>query len=345
MKNTLIHRNNTLHSSFYTSHKYRPLASNNSTIISFFRRYLSIILLFFVLSFSLVKAQDSTVKTEIIPPHDAPSQLVHIDFPSETLMHVKNIECGEDKSTRWISVSLGSDNSTHTPIVPIYEADAVEGSFSLELIGVDPTTYTDSRLVRDHGNYPIQYQVITTTPRSMVITGITIPYDSVNCYYSFNQNKYYYAFMFNRQLEGSYTKSPAEKLNGILSTSSKGHPAGSVKSPGIALKNVAMYASIFRDSELIIGFVLVTIFIAVCAFLIGRKMSNRKHASAQDFAGVLEEKTSAKDTKIEKVEEDPQLSEKNLHEKKIRGLMESKKISYDEAALRVQYDFIEYSNA
>ena len=344
MKNTLTHKNKPIDSNFYSIDKYLPLVSNNGTVISFFTR-LSIILLLFMISFSLAKAQDSTAKAEIIPLHDAPAQLVHIDFPSDTLIHIKNIECEEDMSTRWISVSLGSGNSTHTPIVPYYKADAVEGSFSLELVGVDPTTYTDSRLVRDHGNYPIQYQVTSVTPRSMVITGKTIPYDSVNCYYSFNQNKYYYAFMFNRQLEGSYTKSPDENINGILSTSSQGHSVGSVKSPGIALENASMYTSIFRDSELIIGFVLVTIFIAVCAFLIGIKMSNRKHASAQDFAGVLEEKTSAKDTEIEKVEEDPQLSEKNLHEKKIRGLMESKKISYDEAALRVQYDFIEYSNA
>ena len=60
---------------------------------------------------------------------------------------------------------------------------------------------------------------------------------------------------------------------------------------------------------------------------------------------VFEEKASDKDTKIEKVEDDPRLSEMNTHEKRIRGLMELRNISYDEAALRVQYDFIEYSNA
>ncbi len=345
MKSTLTHKSKTVYSNFYSILKYRSLVFNHGTFTSCFGRQSSLILILFMLSFSLTKGQDSTNKVETIKPNEFPAQLVHFDFPSDTLMRIKNIECGEDKSTRWISVSIGTFNSTNTPIAPLYYTDAIEGHFSLELAGVDPTTYTDSRLVRDHGNYPIQYQVISKTPQSLVITGKTVPYDRVISHYSFNQNKYYFAFIFSKHLQGSNSKSPDENLIGVLTTPSQGHPLGTVKSSGMVLENASTYSSIFKDSELIIGFVLVTILIAVGAFLLGSKISNRKKVSAQGFTDVFEEKTAVNDSQIEKVDEDSQLSEKNSHEMKIRGLMESNKISYDEAALRVQYNFIEYNNA
>jgi len=245
------------------------------------------------------------------------------------------IQSGEDDFMRWVSISPGSRTADSRLPYPVLLTDANAGSFTLQILDLDTTAYLGSRMLRDHGHFPIHYRIDFPDSSGIQISGKTLPYDDISCFYSFDRDEYRIEFVFKDQAEKKIT-TPQGKQNPVVLSNAPNNGAASQK---LNRNIMAGKASEFK------GMLLNSIYIALAAlgltvlvyFLMKylKEKMKTKPIAGHNFADLLDEKADASNQ--DSVNKEPEILTPQLKEEKIRVLMDVEKLSYDEAALRVQY--------
>lgn len=244
------------------------------------------------------------------------------------------IDTKEDKTHRWVTISGGMSDSLGSIPKPILLTDGNAGSFSLELSGVDTSTYLGTRMYRDHGHYPMQFQVELLDSNAILISGKTLPYDEISSHYSFDREAYVLEFTF----EIPQTSAAVAKTN-IKSVTSDN--PGIVEKPAqksdLKRSSVDLMAMLY-NAIIIAGAALGMVILVLLVILILKKIRTPQTVEQRHFADVLDTKAVASSIESSDSPIDPDILTPEIREEKIRGLMEAESISYDEAALRVQYE-------
>ena len=249
------------------------------------------------------------------------------------------IETGENKSRRWITISGGISDSSRGVTRPILEMDGNDGSFSWVISGMDTATYLGSRLHRAPGHFPVQYQVDFIDSESIVIRGKTLPFDDIKNYYSFTNNIYRLEFVFSENLRTiPPVGSEGQKTNPTPIQSDRPDSKMSLSDAMDSSRSDALMSMLY-NAIIIAGGGLVIVLLLLVIILLFRKLRRQKGETAsQHFSKVLDDKTQGDVAQVEQNPAELDIMTPELREEKIRMLMESDGISYDEAALRVQYE-------
>ncbi len=265
-------------------------------------------------------------------PSDTPRLISNLNITAPLV-----IETDEDKSMRWLIVSGGASESNGVISKPILEADGNAGSFTFRIDGVDTTSYLGSQMQRDHGQYPIQYQVEFVDSQSIYISGRTLPYDEINSYYAFDSDVYHLEFIFAEKVPvAELIKDTESQPKAAKTTATSQEPQ--IKKPLKKLNwsSSAMMPRLF-DAIKIAGAVLVLILLVLVIVFLLKKIRVTKPSQTGNFAEMLDGKTAEGLAESTQKADEPEVLSPEQKEEKIRTLMETEGISYDEAALRIQY--------
>ncbi|MEA3286018.1 MAG: hypothetical protein U9Q77_01395 [Candidatus Marinimicrobia bacterium] len=256
----------------------------------------------------------------------------------EVLIQALRINSGEDSSRRWLSISGEGLNSGSTLLYPIYETNGNEGSFWIKLTGFETSAYLGNRMLRDHGQYPIHFQVDLIDSQTVAITGKTLPYDDVRCTYSFDLDEYRLEFIFHEStpmqlFDPASPNQPSHDSN-LSFASGEGRSIASGTTHRNSTKKVW---GMLKDSVMIASSVLGLVLLILGIILTIIKMKQKWPAKSQKFADVLGRKAQ-NDDHVPEVDNDvPPVNTPEIQEARIRELMQTDNISYDEASLRIQY--------
>ncbi len=246
------------------------------------------------------------------------------------------IQTDESSTRRWITISMGDLDSSLTPLRPNYVADGNLGSFSVELEGFDLNAYLEPKWQRIYGKYPLQYEVEFVDSLRIKIKGRTLPFISMECSYLFNRNEYRIEFIYqDRTLTGfSLSSHEIQKIDSAFGGTSQGSAKRAFEnSQGL---RSARLKPLLYNSLYIAGGAIALVFAVLISIMILKKMKARK--IDPNFADMLDTKTPPILEQTPPVVDEPEILTPEMREEKIRSLMASDSISYDEAALRVQYE-------
>jgi len=251
------------------------------------------------------------------------------------------LESGESAEQRWIVITASVPQLAESIRKPIIMTNGSTGEFSWCLDGVDTTTYLGNRMLQDHGHYPIYYTVQFPASNTIMIQGKTLPYDDMNCFYSFQREEYRLEFLFagdqQTDLAGSapLLKTDVDKINKTKQlTSSTNHPTQSES---------AAYFELFMKALRIASIALIVVVLLLLGYFLVRSLRRQTASFSKPFSAVLDDKTIAESGQINTGGEALVLTPEQ-QEEQIRQLMERDSIGYDEAALRVQYASLDGSN-
>lgn len=289
-------------------------------------------------------SQDSVTSADSLSQL-APPILSNVDQVPEAFTPVLvTIVCEEDRSKRWISIAGGTSPRSQSMIQPDYETDAGEGSFTISLRGIDTVAYLGSRMHRGYGHYPIQYEVIYPDSHTVIIRGKTLPFDDVRCYYSFELQEYRLEFIFNDRGAPLVAQSKVDRAaQKTTNPPNQDSERVTTNHPGTS-SSLGSSKSLLLNSTLIatvgVGFVLLVIGLMI----LGKRRRARKAAADPNFAEVLDSKSGGNKAVEAANSGEPEVLTVEMREEKIRTLMESQNVSYDEAALRIQYETMDQDN-
>ncbi len=273
-------------------------------------------------------------KLELIEPA---SELPLDTTPRFGITAALQILTGEDDARRWLSVSNGDQFSLQGVTQPEYETNANAGSFSLRLFGMDTTAYLGRRMVRDHGHFPIHFNVEFADSQTLIISGRTLPYDDIACIYSFDRDEYRLELIFKEQSPRLISATPTENLGNIDSSNSATPIDIQQPTDEKSTSQPLAYQAMLIDSILIAAIGLGLILLLLGGFLLIKKIRKNQKKST-NFADVMAKKAAESETGKESIPEEPLILTAEMREERIRNMMESKGVSYDEAALRIQYE-------
>ncbi len=280
---------------------------------------------------SMSNAQDSTLVLDTLDlvdtlVLDSAQQKTELQFTQALV-----IQSDEDETMRWVSISPGSVSADSILHYPIFVADANEGSFSLQIVGLDTAAYLGNRMLRDSGHFPIHYQVDLLDSLVIQISGKTLPYDDVHYYYSFDRDEYRLEFIFEDQEVkiGTHLQAPNHVEMAVETTPAK-------LNYNIIAGKTSDFKKMLLNSVYIALAALVLTLILYFMLKSFRKKTSPGLGSAENFADMLDKKAELERPVIEGNTEQNVLTPESKEEK-IRNLMDTEKLSYDEAALRVQY--------
>ena len=267
-----------------------------------------------------------------------PDALVSPELMSSKLLITPAVilKTGESDARRWISISMGHLDSSLIPLRPEYTADGSRGSFSVELAGLDPDAFLESKWQRVYGMYPLQYEVEFVDSVHIKIKGRTLPFVDMECSYSFNRNEYRIEFNYEGlDLTGSLTDSQGGQKNDLVMGGTSEGAAQQAFEVSQGIRSAKLMPLLYNSMYIAVGAV-----ILVFAILLGIQMYKKIKARKSDhtFADMLDAKSPPIQEEKPAVLKEPEILTPEMREDKIRAMMASDTISYDEAALRVQYE-------
>ncbi len=297
------------------------------------------ILAVLLMLFSLSHSQDSLGLSD-----SSVSKVDGLELNSDTsdfelnLTSALMIECGESPGLRWISIATGPSDTTLHIRKPEYVTDANAGSFEIIFSGVDTSTYLGDRMYRGHGSYPIHYQVTFIDSQTLSITGKTLPYDDIRLNYSFDMAEYRIDFEF-QDIESGITDI-TEAANAAVPHA----PVNATKTSDVMGESLEPFMDMLYDAVLLAAAALLIILLILVIILMVRKIRKTKPVPSGNFSEMLDSKAAPTDSEAPVVSEEAVVFTTEMREEKIRALMEQEKVSYDEAALRVQYEMMNQDN-
>lgn len=227
------------------------------------------------------------------------------------------LQTWEENLSRFVTLSISPRSDSAAIINPLIEVDTRNGEFQLGLPGVSSQDFSGEQFLRGTGNYPVQLNVFFSDSSGLVLRGKSLPFDSYNLYYQFEQQRYVVEL-----LQAAVRESSPQPVPGSAYPSKSGSdPSGPYTS---SQDTFARFSGMLRFG--LVG--LATIALTILLFAVFTRVS-RVTKKRQVDSGVQQLPAEAVQPSQEM---DP--SEKEAH---IRYLMEDKSISYDEAAIRVNH--------
>ncbi len=287
-----------------------------------------------VLCSTLLLAQTAGVDQLKLSTEVSTDRLGSEHFASLNLIKAVAIRTGEDLERRWLRISLGSPSAGSDFQRPLIETNANEGIFALTLSGIDTAAYLGNRMLRDHGQYPIQFQVEFSDSQTVMISGKTLPFDDVQYYYSFDQEAYRLDFIFDdpNLFLTSDMREPRQSLD---ANSRNIHEPEELPTVG---KGAATIKQKLIDAVIMAALILGAILLIFGVIVFVSKNKRDRQENTREFSDVLEEKSENNENIMVATSLEPLVLTAEAREEKIRELMRSDDISYDEAALRIQYE-------
>lgn len=305
------------------------------------------LILYFIgfLTLSPGNAQDSLTIGEI-PIDDSDSMSVTAVTSSNlAITQAFVVSSAEDRSRRWLNISPGIIPESKGLATPTIETDANKGTFSFVLSGVDSGSYLGNRMLRENGHFPIHFEVAFSNPEEVTIKGRTLPFDDVNCFYSFVTNEYVVELIF---VAPQSAPKPNDKI--ITRKSSNKQVQGNESKPGRTLA-AARNTSISDLRAKIIDVVFIAagalglVILLLLIILLIKKITQKNGQGSEDFSQVLAEKTTSRPHASQtKNRVEGETARVETREEKVRRIMETQNISYDEAALRIDYEMMSENN-
>jgi len=246
------------------------------------------------------------------------------------------VQTDESSTRRWISISTGALVSGQNVMHPAYTADSATGNFSFILDGVDTTAYLGHRKQRDTGYFPIQYEITFPDSERIAIRGRTLPFSDASCYYSFDLNDYRLDFSFKK------LDQPANPMNSSAGNLAKIGLEAKTPETGLGVEgdhrrpNADRISPLFYNALFVAGAAMTLVLLVFIGVLMIRKMKQNK--TTHTFAEFMDAKSPPEIDEAPIGNPAAEILTPELREEKIRALMVSENISYDEAALRVQYE-------
>lgn len=285
-------------------------------------------------------AQDSTLAMNSIINLDSTGSGEDTDQPMAGMLQAIVIKSGENDTSRWVSVAVDRAHLIQGIHYPTIETDANAGSFDIELYNLDSNAYLGSDLIQDSGKFPIQYKVEFPDSLTLHIQGQVLPYDDISTSYSFDKDEYRIEFIFKNQSQKLFKQAqemPQEQK--VVSAHAEPSPEYDTQlNHNLIDKKTSEFKAMLKRSVMLATIALGATLFLFFLIVFVKKQLRHKSTLDQNFSEVLDEKVDAPESDDNGGEPGPTIMTPELKEERIRNLMENDKLSYDEAALRVQYE-------
>jgi len=248
---------------------------------------------------------------------------------------LSSVGLGDDRSKRIIMMTEEFDQFRRIVLTVPYERNVFSevstvpdnGNFQIKISPIDTSDYVGRRALKKHGNYPIQLNATFPDSTTILITGQTVPFETLVGYNVIEENMIIFDIYKTRPVESFFR----EKTITLQSQSPTNHTdlsmlstVNNTNNPGIlqiiqqkTVKNRVLKAVIFSGIMSLLG---AAIFIVIAFTMKGSGRS--QHKGAERKAADREVRAQV-ETQI------------GSEEARIKELMESEGISYDEAAIMV----------
>ena len=240
----------------------------------------------------------------------------------------------EDHQGRWISVAFHDVSQSPDVRRPLITEDGAEGSFSLVFTGIGSASLQNPGQVQEHGHFPLQYQVQRLDPNTLRISGKTLPFDDIKSSYSFDASEYLMEFIYtDPHLMATQQHEPASRVKPGRAVSPTGLPESRETVFSTHARQLKVF---FVDSLIIAGSGSVLVILLVLGLYLRRRRNRR--GPNRDFGDIMDQKNGPDPGSQAQPVIKHEVFTEQMRENRIREIMVSNDLTYDEAALRFGFE-------
>ena len=246
------------------------------------------------------------------------SQSLAVDYARSSGM---GLVTDETQGVRRILLNYPAATDSLPILVPTLKLNGQEGEFQFGLGPIDTTLYLGSRFRREEGEIPVHLNVFFPNDSTIYLRGKTPPFTDISVHYDFIREAYVIAVTVDQMAREviSETFQPKQEI----APGGKIQPAGKTRTAYRKFLNRAIQ----YGSWVLLGLVAI-----VMALTLLRKTRGPSAAGRQATSGAGSRSDHAEAPPVS-----PEPSPEEI-EIQIRDLMTREGMSYDEAALRVQFN-------